>query len=93
MILVFTDENNRVIYSYTEYSQLNNEFKSQGIEVPDTAFNGRPEVNPWEQVIPYLVDGDIVWSVEELPKDSPEYAWKKLAQYEAAGEHSFVNPI
>jgi len=94
MALVKTDESGRVLYAWVGPNILREESKASLIEVPDASFESRPETQPWENAVAYLTaeGDDIVWAVEELPEDSEEQIRRRLADYEAPGEHFAVNP-
>ena len=89
MALVFTNDNNRVIYWYQDDHILPPEIVANGIYVP-TENMQPPATEPWENAVPMVsLEGVVTWVLEELPEDDPSQLERKLAQYELPGEHIF----
>lgn len=91
MALVYTDETGRVLHWYQEYGQLNATFRAQGTEVPDEQMV-EPNTDPWMQPVAFLVDGNIVWQVENRDPEDPRAMKQRLSMYELPGEHQPINP-
>ena len=90
-VLVFADDSGRIQFWYSDFSQLRESFRAQGVEV-SAAQMEMPETDPWMRAVPFLSGSEVTWMFEPKDPSEPEVLELRLAQHELPGQHQPINP-